>query len=61
LQPIGAGRAVVEVVMTAAAQEFITPLTFQSLTHRPVHTDMFDLCARQNIAHVSLAAPRMRW
>ena len=47
--------AVVDVVMTAASQEFITPLTFQSLTHRPVHTDMFDLHARQNIAHVSLA------
>ncbi len=47
--------AVVEVVMTAAAQEFVTPLTFQALTHRPVHTDMFDLRARSNIAHVSLA------
>jgi phosphopantothenoylcysteine decarboxylase / phosphopantothenate---cysteine ligase len=47
--------AVVEVVLTEAAQQFVAPLTFQALTHRPVHTDMFDLRARQAIAHVSLA------
>jgi phosphopantothenoylcysteine decarboxylase/phosphopantothenate--cysteine ligase len=47
--------AMIEVVMTEAAQQFVTPLTFQALTHRPIHTDMFDLRARQNIAHVSLA------
>jgi phosphopantothenoylcysteine decarboxylase/phosphopantothenate--cysteine ligase len=49
------GGALVDVVMTEAAQEFITPLTFQALTHRPVHTDMFDIAARQNIPHVTLA------
>ncbi|MBN1221093.1 MAG: bifunctional phosphopantothenoylcysteine decarboxylase/phosphopantothenate--cysteine ligase CoaBC [Anaerolineae bacterium] len=47
--------AVVDVVMTEAAQEFVTPLTFQALTHRPVHTDMFEITARQNIVHISLA------
>mgnify|MGYP000470704205 CR=1 FL=1 len=31
----------VRVVMTAAAQEFITPLTFSSLTHTPTRTSMF--------------------
>jgi phosphopantothenoylcysteine decarboxylase/phosphopantothenate--cysteine ligase len=49
------GGALVDVVMTEAAQEFITPLTFQALTHRPVHTDMFNIAVRQNIPHVALA------
>jgi phosphopantothenoylcysteine decarboxylase/phosphopantothenate--cysteine ligase len=33
--------AQVDVIMTRAAQEFITPLTFQALTGRPVFTSMF--------------------
>jgi phosphopantothenoylcysteine decarboxylase/phosphopantothenate--cysteine ligase len=48
----GAG---VEVVMTEAAQKFITPLTFQALTHRPVHLDMFHIPAGENIPHIILA------
>ncbi len=35
--------AVVDVVMTEAAQKFITTLTFQALTHRPVYTSMFNI------------------
>jgi phosphopantothenoylcysteine decarboxylase/phosphopantothenate--cysteine ligase len=31
--------AVVDVILTEAAQQFIRPLTFQSLTRRPVYTD----------------------
>ena len=34
--------ALVDVVLTHAAQQFVTPLTFRSLTHRPVITDIFD-------------------
>jgi phosphopantothenoylcysteine decarboxylase/phosphopantothenate--cysteine ligase len=49
------GGALVDVVMTAAAQKFITPLTFQALTHRPVYTDMFDIPAGENIPHIALA------
>ena len=49
------GGALVDVVMTETAQKFVTPLTFQALTHRPVHTDMFDIAVRQNIPHVALA------
>jgi phosphopantothenoylcysteine decarboxylase/phosphopantothenate--cysteine ligase len=49
------GGALVDVVMTEAAQKFVTPLTFQALTHRPVHTDMFDIAVRQNIPHIALA------
>jgi len=30
----------VRVVMTAAAQEFVTPLTFSSLTHTPTRTSI---------------------
>jgi phosphopantothenoylcysteine decarboxylase/phosphopantothenate--cysteine ligase len=47
--------AVVDVVLTDAAREFIAPLTFQALTHRPVITDMFSLLAETEIGHVSLA------
>jgi phosphopantothenoylcysteine decarboxylase/phosphopantothenate--cysteine ligase len=49
------GGALVEVVMTEAAQKFITPLTFQALTHRPVYSDMFDIPPGQNIPHIALA------
>jgi phosphopantothenoylcysteine decarboxylase/phosphopantothenate--cysteine ligase len=47
--------AIVTVVMTEAAQKFITPLTFQALTHRPVYLDMFDIPANENIPHIALA------
>lgn len=47
--------AIVDVVMTEAAQKFITPLTFQALTHRPVYTNMFDIPAGENIPHIALA------
>ena len=47
--------AVVDVVMTEAAHNFITPLTFQALTHRPVYRDMFDIPAGENIPHIALA------
>ncbi len=36
----------VDVVMTKAAMQFVTPLTFRSITHRPVVTDMFELVIR---------------
>jgi phosphopantothenoylcysteine decarboxylase/phosphopantothenate--cysteine ligase len=45
--------AAVEVVMTPAATQFITPLTFQSLTGRAVVTDMF--AAAEAEAHVEVA------
>jgi phosphopantothenoylcysteine decarboxylase / phosphopantothenate---cysteine ligase len=48
-------EAEVHVVMTAHAQEFITPLTFQALTGNPVHTDLFSLYQEKEIGHISLA------
>ena len=47
--------AKVEVVMTEAATEFITPLTFRSITGRPVVTKMFELASEYSIEHVALA------
>jgi phosphopantothenoylcysteine decarboxylase / phosphopantothenate---cysteine ligase len=47
--------AVVDVAMTPAATRFVGPLTFASLTHRPVLTDVLQLDADQQIAHIELA------
>lgn len=47
------GGATVEVIMTPAATEFVTPLTFQSLSGRPVVVDMFT--AAEAEAHVEVA------
>lgn len=45
----------VHVVMTKNAQEFVTPLTFQTLSGHPVHTELFNLYQEQEIDHISLA------
>ena len=45
----------VHVIMTRAAQEFVTPLTFQTLSSNPVHTELFNLIAEREIGHISLA------
>lgn len=47
--------AEVHVIMTAAAREFVTPLTFQTLSGNPVHTELFNLIAEREIGHISLA------
>ncbi|MBW2476176.1 MAG: bifunctional phosphopantothenoylcysteine decarboxylase/phosphopantothenate--cysteine ligase CoaBC, partial [Deltaproteobacteria bacterium] len=45
----------VHVVMTQNAQEFITPLTFQTLSGNPVHTNLFNLIQEREIGHIGLA------
>ena len=50
-------KAEVRVVMTAAAQEFITPLTLQALSGNPVHYSMLDPEAEAGMGHIELA----RW
>jgi len=45
----------VEVIMTESAMKFITPLTFRSLTGRPVVTSMWDLASEFSVQHVALA------
>lgn len=47
--------AVLDVAMTAAAARFIGPLTFASLTHRPVLDDVMELDGDHQIAHIELA------
>lgn len=49
--------ATVQVIMTAAAQEFITPLTMQALSGHPVHTTLLDPAAEAGMGHIQLA----RW
>jgi phosphopantothenoylcysteine decarboxylase/phosphopantothenate--cysteine ligase len=50
-------EADVRVVMTAAATEFITPLTLQALSGKPVHADLLDTDAEAAMGHIELA----RW
>ncbi len=47
--------AAVDVVLTEAAQQFVTPFTFRSLTGRPVYTNMFQPATAAGEEHVSLA------
>jgi len=46
--------AVVDVILTESAQKFITPLTFQALTRRPVYTDLYDVLPDLSSAHVEV-------
>jgi len=46
--------ATVQVVMTKSAAEFVTPLTFQALTHRPVEIEMFSMQDERAAGHVAM-------
>lgn len=52
----GAG-AQVQVVMTASAQQFVTPLSFQALSGQSTRTTLWDGNAEQAMGHIELA----RW
>ena len=54
LRKAGAG---VRVIMSHGAQAFMTPLTLQSLSGNPVHTDLLDETAEMGMGHIELA----RW
>ncbi len=45
----------VDVILTKAAKEFVTPLTIQTLTSNPVYWDMFSVDFEPKIGHISLA------
>ncbi|MCI5969707.1 MAG: bifunctional phosphopantothenoylcysteine decarboxylase/phosphopantothenate--cysteine ligase CoaBC [Oscillospiraceae bacterium] len=45
----------VKVIMTKSATEFVTPLTFQTITKNKVITDMFSLSENVTTEHISLA------
>ena len=49
--------AEVRVVMTAAAQAFVAPLTFQALSGHEVHAELLDPRAEAGMGHIELA----RW
>ena len=48
-------EADVQVIMTKNAQEFVAPLTFQTVSNSPVITEMFTPIMTSEVAHVSLA------
>ncbi len=50
------GGAVVDVVMTPAATEFVGPLTFQALTRRPVQVSTVGVWQGEQAGHVTLGA-----
>lgn len=47
--------AEVRVVMTAAAQQFVTPLTFQALSGQPVLTSLWDAASGDGMEHIHLS------
>src|ERR1700760_4800003 len=49
--------AEVQVVMTGAARQFVTPVTFQAVSGRAVRTDLWDEAAEAAMGHIELA----RW
>lgn len=52
LKKLGAG---VDVIMTAHATEFVSPLTFETLSARPVVSDMFARERQWEVEHIALA------
>lgn len=57
IRRLRAQGAEVRVVMTRAATEFVTPLTFQALSGNPVHEHLLDTRAEAAMGHIELA----RW
>ena len=47
--------ALVDVIMTENAANFLTRLTFRSITHRPVVTDLFQPQSELSMDHVAIA------
>jgi phosphopantothenoylcysteine decarboxylase/phosphopantothenate--cysteine ligase len=45
----------VRVVMTAAAQQFVTPLTFQALSGKPVLTSLWEAASGDGMEHIHLS------
>lgn len=47
--------AQVDVIMSERAEEFVRPLTFSTLSHRPVYTDLWEPSGRAAELHIALA------
>lgn len=52
---LGKAGASVQAVMTPAATQFITPVTLQALSGKPVFTDQWDARIANNMAHIDLS------
>ena len=48
-------EAEVQVVMTDAAQKFVSPLVFETLTNNPVYTELFPEKQLNTTVHIDLA------
>src|SRR5687768_7083263 len=55
LRELQRAGAEVRVAMTHAATQFVTPLTFQNLSGKPVLTDYFDPSQEATFGHLDLA------
>lgn len=47
--------ALVDVIMTESAEEFVRPLTFATMSHRPVYHDLWEPSGETAELHISLA------
>jgi phosphopantothenoylcysteine decarboxylase/phosphopantothenate--cysteine ligase len=52
LQQMG---ALVDVILTEHAEEFVRPLTFSTMSHRPVYSDLWEASGKSAESHISLA------
>ena len=48
-------QAIVDVIMTRGATNFLTPLTFASITHGPVVSDVYDPQSDLSMDHIAIA------
>src|SRR6202049_3573200 len=46
--------AIVDVIMSERAEEFVRPLTFSTVSHRPVYTDLWESSGRAAETHIAL-------
>ncbi len=47
--------ALVDVIMSEHAEEFVRPLTFSTMSHRPVYSDLWEPSGRAAETHIALA------
>jgi phosphopantothenoylcysteine decarboxylase/phosphopantothenate--cysteine ligase len=55
VRALGRAGANVRVILTRAAEEFVTPLTLQTLSGQPISRSLFDLTEESEIGHIRLA------
>ena len=58
LRELQRGGADIQVVMTTSACQFVTPVTMQALSGKPVYTDMWDARVANGMPHIELSRDR---